>query len=47
MLKYAARGGNVGQYDQLAFIDDAPVLHLLNHSINQVWRLREVTHRGP
>ena len=47
MLQHAACGGNVNQHDQLAFIHDAHGLHLLNHAVDQVWRLREVTHRGP
>ena len=47
MLKYATRGGDVGQHDQLAFVHDAHGLHLLNHTIHQVRRLREFTHRGP
>ena len=47
MLKYAACGGNVSQHDQLAFVHDAHGLHLLHHSINQVWRLREFAHLWP
>ena len=47
MLEFAACGGDVGQHDKLTFVYDAHGLHLLNHTINQVWRLREVTHRGP
>ena len=36
MLQHAACGGDVDQLDQLALVNDAHGLHLLNHSIHQV-----------
>ena len=47
MLKYATCPSDVGQHYQIALVHDAHGLDLPNHSIYQVWRLREFANRRP
>ena len=47
LVQHPARGRDIAQLDQFGFIDDAHFLNLMNHSVHQVGRFRQLTYPWP